>query len=51
MSYCGVSYEAAVYACANIINRKKKYGYDLFDYEVKLIEHLEPVLIEVYRKE
>lgn len=51
MSYCGVSYEAAVYACANILNRKKKYGYDLFDYEVKLIEHLEPVLIEVYRKE
>lgn len=51
MSYCGVSHEAAVNTKMNILNRKRKYGYDLFDYEVKLIEHLEPVLIEVFRNE
>ena len=51
VSFCGVSYEAACNVCANLVNRKKKYGYRLFDYEIPLIEHLEPVLLEVYQKE
>lgn len=51
MSFCGVSYEAAMYACSNIMNRRMNYGYKLFDYEIRLIEHLEPVLIEVYKRE
>jgi Zn-dependent peptidase ImmA (M78 family) len=48
ISCCGLSKTAAANASSNIINRKEKYGYHLFDYEVKLIEHLEPVLLEVY---
>ena len=51
VSFCGVSYEAACNVYSNLINRKKKYGYRLFDYEIPLIEHLEPVLLEVYQKE
>ena len=49
--YGGYVTKGAVNTKMNILNRKRKYGYDLFDYEVKLIEHLEPVLIEVFRNE
>ena len=51
VSFCGVSYEAAYNVYSNLLNRKNKYGYRLFDYEIPLIEHLEPVLLEVYKKE
>lgn len=48
ISEFGTSFEAASYICANIVNRRNKYGYQVFDYEVELIEHLEPVLLEIY---
>lgn len=51
ISEFGTSFEAAGYICSNLINRRNKYGYQVFDYEVRLIEHLEPVLLEVYVKE
>ena len=51
VSFCDVSFEAAFYASANIINRKRNYGYKIFDFEVRFIEHLDPILIEVYKKE
>lgn len=50
MSYCGMSLEPARYACSNIINRRNRYGYKIFDYEVRLINHLNPILLEVYKK-
>ena len=48
MSYCETSQSVAYNVQSNIINRRKKYKYKLFDYEIKLIEHLNPVLVEVY---
>ena len=50
ISEFGTSYEAAFYICSNVVNRRNKYGYQVFDYEIELIEHLEPVLLEVYSK-
>ena len=50
-SYCGTSFEVAFHVCLNLHNRKNRYGFQIFDYEIKLIEHLEPVLLEVYSKE
>lgn len=47
-SICGTSMEAAYNVYSNLCNRRKKYGYQLFDYEIPLIEHLEPILLEVY---
>ncbi len=47
-SYCGMSLSAAHNAYKNVISRKKVYQTNLFDYEVPLIEHLEPVLIETF---
>ena len=51
VSYCGVSVEAAENAYRSIVNRRRKYGMNLFDYEVPLIEHLEPVLLETFQGE
>lgn len=51
MSYCNTTFTTAEHAVSNIINRKNKYGYKVFDYEVRLIEHLDPILIEVYMNE
>lgn len=48
MSFCGTSLTVAYNVCSNIENRRKKYNYSLFDYEVRLIEHLNPVLLEAY---
>lgn len=48
--YCGVSKSAAKNAASNIKNRKEKYGNSLFSYEVPLIEHLEPELMELVDK-
>lgn len=43
----GTSYKAAENICSNLTNRKIKYGYQLFDYEVELIEHLAPELLKI----
>ncbi|MCR5836928.1 MAG: ImmA/IrrE family metallo-endopeptidase [Lachnospiraceae bacterium] len=48
VSFCGMSISAATNAYKNIVSRKKKYGMNLFDYEIALIEHLDPVLIEIF---
>lgn len=50
MAFCGTSPTVANFVYSNIFNRRKKYDYRLFDYEVRLMEHLDPVLIEVYHK-
>jgi len=47
-SVCGTSMAAAYNAYSNLRNRREKYGYHLFDYEIQLINHLEPILLEVY---
>lgn len=47
VSHCGVSLEAAKYVAENIVNRRKIYGNKIFDYEIKFIEHLDPVLLEL----
>ena len=49
VSFCGMSMEAAINAYSNIVSRRNKYGMDLFDYEVPLIKHLEPVLMETFK--
>ena len=51
VAYCGTSIAVARNVYTNLRNRKNKYDYHLFRYEVPLIEHLEPVLLEVYSKE
>ena len=48
VSYCGMSMEAATYAYIGIVNRKRKYGMGLFDFEIPLINHLEPVILETF---
>jgi len=50
-SVCGTSLEAADNVYSNLHNRRKKYSYHLFDYEIPLINHLDPVLLEVYSRE
>lgn len=50
MSFCDTNRNIASHVRSNIINRINKFDYELFDYEVRLIEHIEPVLIEVYKK-
>ena len=50
MSFCGTSLSVANNVYYNLENRRRKYEYRLFGYEVRLIEHLSPVLIEVYHK-
>ena len=40
--------EAAINAYSNIVSRRKKYGLDLFDYEVSFIEYIEPALLETF---
>ncbi len=46
--FCGMSMEAAKNAYSNIVSRRKKYGMDLFDFEVPLIECIEPSLMEIF---
>ncbi|SKA69166.1 protein of unknown function [Eubacterium uniforme] len=47
ISFCNVSNFVAHNVESNIKNRKKIYGNTIFDYEVKLIEQIEPILVEV----
>ena len=51
VSHCGMSMEAAKNAYLNIVSRRNKYGNNLFDYEVTLINQIEPVLLETYSYE
>lgn len=48
VSFCGMSMEAAKNAYMNIVSRRKRYGMDLFDYEVSLIDQLDPILMETF---
>lgn len=50
MSFCGTSHAVACNVYSNIVNRRRRYDYKLFDNEVRLIEHLDPILVEVYHK-
>jgi len=47
-SVCGTSLKVAYNVYSNLYNRRRKYNYHLFDYEIPLINHLEPILLEVY---
>ena len=47
VSLCGMSMEAACNAYSRIVNRRKKLANKLFEYEIPLIKHLEPVLLEI----
>lgn len=49
ISFCGVSKSAAANVTSNLENRKSRYGYQIFDYEIPLIEQIEPILVEVHR--
>lgn len=49
VSFCGMSMEAAINAYSNIVSRRNKHGMNLFDYEVSLIRHIEPALIERFQ--
>lgn len=49
MAFCETSSTAARNAYSNIVNRRNKYGYHIFDYEIRLINQIEPVLLEVYK--
>jgi len=49
MAYCNTSFDAASNASRAIKNRMKKYGDKIFDYEIRLINQIDPVLIEVYK--
>ncbi|MCR5293523.1 MAG: ImmA/IrrE family metallo-endopeptidase, partial [Eubacterium sp.] len=44
--FCGLSVEASIYAFQEIKNRRKKYKMALFDYEVPLINHLDPTILK-----
>lgn len=46
-SVCGVTIPVATNVATNITNRRVKYGNELFDYEIRLIKQLEPVLLEI----
>lgn len=49
VSTCGVSIQTATYVKSNIDNRRACYGNQIFDYEEKLIEQLEPILLKIYK--
>ena len=49
ISFCGVSKSAAANVTSNLENRKSRYGDQIFDYEIPLIEQIEPILVEVHR--
>jgi Zn-dependent peptidase ImmA (M78 family) len=46
MAYCGTSKEAAKNVSINITNRRNKHGREIFDFEKRLIEHLNPKLLK-----
>ncbi|MFP1694826.1 ImmA/IrrE family metallo-endopeptidase [Gardnerella greenwoodii] len=48
VAFCGVSFEAACNASANIANRKKKLGNKLMGYEKEFIEKIDPIVLWFY---
>lgn len=48
VAFCGVSFEAACNASANIANRKKKLGSNLLSYEKESIKNIDPIAFWVY---
>ncbi len=51
ISFCHVSMETAENVVSNIRNRKKSYGNKIFDYEVPLLEQLDPDAYEMFVKD
>ncbi|WP_391495755.1 ImmA/IrrE family metallo-endopeptidase [Gardnerella swidsinskii] len=49
VAFCGVSFEAARNASANIANRKKKLGFKLFSYEEESIKNIDPITLWFYK--
>lgn len=48
MAFCGVSFQAACNASANIANRKKKLGNKLLSYEKEFIKNIDPIAFWLY---
>lgn len=48
VAFCGVSFEAACNASANIANRKKKLGFKLFSHEKEFIKNIDPLSLRLY---
>ena len=44
---CGISYTAACNAYKEILNRRRYHGMQVFDYEIPLIQQLDPSLLEI----
>ena len=49
-TFCDTSLEVGYNVNSNIKNRRKAYGYQLFDYEEPLIKQLDPELYDIYVK-
>lgn len=45
VAFCGVSFEAACNASANIASRKKKLGFKLFSHEKEFIKNIDPIAL------
>ncbi|EPI46994.1 ImmA/IrrE family metallo-endopeptidase [Gardnerella sp. DNF01144] len=48
VAFCGVSFEAARNASANIASRKKKLGFKLFSHEEEFIKKIDPIALRLY---
>lgn len=48
VAFCGVSFQAACNASANIANRKKKLGNKLLSYEKEFIKNIDPITFWFY---
>ncbi len=49
MAYCNISYAAAQNAQKNLVKRRNRTGYTIWDYEKRLINHLDSSLAEAYK--
>ena len=50
-THCNVSFQAASNASSTIKNRMSWHGYEIFDFEIPLLEHLIPIEFEQYKIE
>lgn len=48
--FCGVSFEAACNASANLASRQEKLGMKLFSYEKEFIKQIDPIVLSLYEK-
>lgn len=48
VAFCGVSFQTACNASANIANRKKKLGNKLLSYEKEFIKNIDPITFGFY---